>query len=241
MQPRAATMVIRMKTLLLRPLDTEGQVLRVAALMLLVLSFPVVVLAMATASSLIRLPYELSLLDQRLPILFRAHMMSAGLALLLVPGAIAYQGSSLHKVVGRSAAIVVLIGGITALPVALASDASWPARAGFFTQALVWIGLVLAAVRAIRAADRTRHMWLMLAVAAVASAALWLRLASWLAVRSGLPFEMAYALAAWLSWMLPLAVVGLVAWRRHGAVAREPQSAATEAPRHDRRMARHSV
>jgi Predicted membrane protein (DUF2306) len=211
MAPRVAAMVMRMKTLSPRRTDTEGRVLRGAALMLIVLSLPVVVLAAATASGLVRLPYELSLLDQRLPILFRVHMMSAGLALLLVPAAIACNGSSVHRVLGRSAAALVLIGGITALPVALASAASWPARAGFFTQGLVWIGLVLVAVHAIRAGKRRQHMWLMLAVAAVASAALWLRMASWLAVRLELPFEPAYALAAWLSWLLPLAMIGLLA------------------------------
>lgn len=59
-------------------------------------------------------------------------------------------------------------------------------------------------------------MWLMLAVAAVASAALWLRLASWTAVKLGLPFEAVYALAAWLSWMVPLGAIGLLARHRAG-------------------------
>lgn len=84
----------------------------------------------------------------------------------------------------------------------------------FFLQALVWIGLVVAAVAAIRAGNRTRHMWLMLAVAAVASGAFWLRLSSWAAVHLGLTFETAYALAAWLSWMLPAGLIGLVARSR---------------------------
>lgn len=200
-------------------LDTGGHMLRAAALMLFVLSFPAGVLAIAAAAGLLRLPYELSLLDQRLPVLFRVHMGASGLALLLVPTAIACHGLNLHRVLGRSAAVLVTAGGVTALPVAMASDATWPARVGFFTQAVVWIALVLAAVRAIRAADPTRHMWLMLAVAAVASAALWLRLASWMAVRWGLPFDTVYALAAWLSWMLPLGAISLLA-RGHGAPLR---------------------
>jgi Predicted membrane protein (DUF2306) len=193
--------------------NIDGHVLRAAALMLLVLSFPVGLLAIGTAAGLLRLPYELALVDQRLPVLFRAHMMSSGLALLLVPSAIACHGFSLHKVLGRSAAALVIAGGATALPVAMASEASWAARVGFSTQAIVWLALVLAAVSAIRRADRIRHMWLMLAVAAVASGALWLRLASWMAVKSGLPFEASYALAAWLSWMLPLGAIALLARR----------------------------
>jgi hypothetical protein len=193
-----------------------GHVIRAVALMLLVLSFPVALFAIGTAAGLLRLPYELALVDQRLPVLFRAHMASAGLALLLVPSAIACHGLSLHKVLGRSAAVLVIAGGVTALPVAMASEASWAARVGFSTQAIVWLALVLAAVSAIRGADRVRHMWLMLAVAAVASGALWLRLASWMAVKLGLPFDTIYTLAAWLAWMLPLGAIGLLA-RRHVA------------------------
>lgn len=188
-----------------------GHVLRAAALILLVLSFPVGLFAIGTAAGLLPLPYELSLVDQRLPVLFRAHMLSSGLALLLLPSAIACHGLSLHKVLGRSAAVLVIAGGVTALPVAVASEASWAARVGFATQAIVWLALLLAAVSAIRRADRTRHTWLMLAVAAVASGALWLRLASWMAVKLGLPFETIYATAAWLSWMLPLGAIGLIA------------------------------
>ena len=151
------------------------------------------------------------MVEQRLPLVFRTHMLASGLALLLVPCAIVSHGLSLHKLLGRSAATLVVAGGITALPVAIASEASAAARAGFFLQALVWIALVLLAIAAIRGGNRTRHMWLMLAVAAVASGAFWLRLASWAVVKLSLPFETAYALAAWLSWMLPMCVIYLIA------------------------------
>lgn len=194
----------------------DGWVLRAAALMLLILSFPVGLFAIGTAAGLLRLPYELALVDQRLPILFRAHMMSAGLALWLVPSAIVCHGLGLHKILGRSAAVLVLAGGVTALPVAMASAASWAARTGFAAQAIAWLALLLVAVHAIRRGDRARHMWSMLAVAAIASGALWLRLASWTAVKFDLPFDTIYALAAWGSWMLPLGVIGLLARRCMG-------------------------
>jgi uncharacterized membrane protein len=98
----------------------------------------------------------------------------------------------------------------------MASEASWAARAGFSMQAIVWLALVLAAVCAILGADRVRHMWLMLAVAAIGSGALWLRLASWMAVKLVLPFDTIYAVAAWLSWILPLGAIGLL-FRHHVA------------------------
>jgi len=193
--------------------------LRAAALMLLLLSSPAAMLAITTAIGLVRLPYELSLLDQRLPQLFRAHMASAGLALLLIPCAIALHGFSMHKVVGRSAAIFVVMGGATALPVALGSDASLPARAGLFAQGLVWTGLTLAAVVAIRGGRYQRHKWLMLAVAAIASGALWLRLTTWVAANWALPFDITYAVAAWASWLLPLAAIGAMGRRAMARVA----------------------
>jgi hypothetical protein len=196
--------------------------LRALALILLVLAIPLCLIALGAAAGLVALPYPLWLVEQRLPMLFRVHMASAGLALVAVPTAVSCYAHSVHRLVGRSAAALVLVGGATALPVALASEAHWLAQAGFLVQALAWIGLALAGVRAIRRGERARHLWLMLAVAAIASGAVWLRLATWAAVqwRDWLDFDAAYAAAAWLSWMTPLGVVALLAQRgadRHAA------------------------
>ena len=196
-----------------RPAETNGTLFRYVALILVVLALPLCAVALGTAASLLPLPYPLWRVEQRLPVLFRMHMVSAGLALLAVPIAIACHGLSLHKLVGRTAAILVVAGGVTAVPAALASEAHWLARAGFLVQALAWIALVMAAVRAIRRGDRVRHMWLMLAVAAIASGALWLRLATWAMAEWGGSFEAKYALAAWLSWVLPLGIVTLLGHR----------------------------
>ena len=197
----------------------SGRGLRGSALMFLLLVLPVGLTALGAATGLLRLPYELAMVEQRLPLVFRIHMLASGLALLLVPCAIASHGRSLHKLLGRSAATLVVAGGLAALPVAIASEASAAARVGFFLQALVWIALVFLAIAAIRGGNRTRHMWLMLAVAAVASGAFWLRLASWAVAKLSLPFETAYALSAWLSWMLPLCLIYLVARSRAGDAA----------------------
>jgi Predicted membrane protein (DUF2306) len=216
MQPNAATRAFIMKPDLQTCAPVFGSGLRGLAFMLLLLALPVGLAALGAATGLLRLPYELALVDQRLPVVFRGHMVASGLALLLIPCAIASQGCSLHKLLGRSAPVLVAAGGITAVPVAMASEASGPARAGFLLQAIVWILLVWAAVAAIRGGNRTQHIWLMLAVTAVASGALWLRLAGWAAIKLNLPFETVYALAAWLSWMLPLCIIYLIARYRMG-------------------------
>jgi hypothetical protein len=65
----------------------------------------------------------------------------------------------------------------------------------------------------------------MLGVAAVASGAIWLRLASWAAVKLALPFDTAYSLAAWLSWLLPLGAVYILARHRAGDRVHRAQAA----------------
>src|SRR5207244_2545776 len=127
----AATRVAIMTPALPTRADGPRRGVRVCALMFLLLALPVAVTALAIAAGLLRLPYELAMVDQRLPVVFRAHMLTSGLALLLVPCAIASHSHSFHKLLGRSAAVLVLAGGVTAIPVAAASEASDAARAGF--------------------------------------------------------------------------------------------------------------
>jgi len=66
---------------------------------------------------------------------------------------------------------------------------------------------VVAGVRAIRRRDRARHATLMLAMAAVASGAIWVRLTTAVATSYDLPFDPVYACATWLGWLVPLALV----------------------------------
>jgi hypothetical protein len=110
-----------------------------------------------------------------------------------------------------------MVGGFTALFVALASEASVAARAGFFAQGLAWLALVAAAVAAIRCGDRALHIRLMMAMACVASGALWLRVVVAGAVALNLPFETVYAVAAWACWLIPLAITLVVTLPRAGS------------------------
>jgi uncharacterized membrane protein YozB (DUF420 family) len=138
-------------------------------------------------------------------------MIAAGLALILIPiAAVVRHDRRIHRPIGRIAAICVCIGAVTALAVALASEASLATRAGFFVQGLVWLALLVAAVVAIRRRDRMRHARLMLAMAAVASGAILLRLTLAGAIALNLPFDTAYAVAAWACWIIPLAALFLL-------------------------------
>lgn len=150
------------------------------------------------------------LLAEKIPLLFRTHMTASALALLLLPMTIAVRHRPhLHRPLGRTVGAFVVIGGLTALPVAVMSSSGITARAGFFVQGTVWLYLLYSGWRAIRAKDRRGHIRMMLAMAAVTTGAVWFRLIIGLALYFKLPiaFPSVYAFAAWAGWMIPLAVV----------------------------------
>lgn len=148
------------------------------------------------------------LLAERVPFIFRLHMAASALALLFLPLTIAARHEShLHRALGRALGIFVVVGGLTALPVAIVSSSGEVARAGFFVQGVVWLWLFAAGWRAIRAGNRGRHVRLMLAMAAVTTGAVWFRLLIGSALLFDWPFEATYAFAAWAGWMMPLTLV----------------------------------
>jgi hypothetical protein len=179
-----------------------------AVVVLLVM--PVGLVALFSGLGVIALPFEMYLLDQSLPVVFRLHMVASALVLLLLPAVYAARvHSPTHKTMGRVLGAFVVIGGLTALPVALFSHSSLVARAGFFVQAVVWIGFLWVGVNAIRHRDQAGHIVAMLAMAAVTTGAVWFRMITGTAILLGLPFEPIYAVAAWAGWLIPLAFVGL--------------------------------
>jgi hypothetical protein len=154
------------------------------------------------------LPPPLALLDQRLPGIFRLHMLAAGLALILLPGAILLRHKPrLHRPVGRAAAACLFVGAAAALPSAIASEAAWVAKLGFLAQGGLCLTLLILALVAIRRGERTRHAQLMQQAAATAFGAVVLRILLVLAVRLEPPFDVACAVIAWVSWAVPLAAV----------------------------------
>jgi len=201
-----------------RPLPRLASIGLVLTVILLVL--PTAAIALALGIGLLALPYELDLVLRRLPLIFPLHMITAALALILIPiAAFARRRHGVHRALGRLAAAAVVLGGLTALPVALASEALPVARAGLFVQGVVWLALLALAVAAIRRREIERHARFMLAMAAVASGAIWLRLTTFAALSLGLPFDPVYAAAAWACWLLPLGLV-MIATSRFEPVER---------------------
>jgi uncharacterized membrane protein YozB (DUF420 family) len=177
----------------------------------LLLAVPTGVIAVAEGAALIRLPFNLHLVDVRLPGIFKLHMLASGAAMLLIPlVVVARRDRSWHRPLGRLTAALVMLGAVTSLPVALASHSVPMARAGFFVQGIVWLVLIAAGVVAVRRRRVAEHRRLMLAMAAVASGALWVRLTTAVATSYHLSFDTVYGCIAWLGWMLPLVLITLL-------------------------------
>src|SRR5262249_22175727 len=124
-----------------RPLPRVAGIVVVLTFVLLVL--PTAAVALALAIGLLPLPYELDQVLRRLPLIFPLHMIAAALALILIPiAALARHWRGVHRALGRLTAAAVVLGGVTALPVALASEATTVVRAGLFAQGVVWLGLL---------------------------------------------------------------------------------------------------
>jgi hypothetical protein len=162
-------------------------------------------------------PEALAIKVERLPVIFPVHMITGGLALLLVPLVIALRGTRWHKLAGRVAATDIAIAGLTAIPVALQSPVTPISAAGFTAQAVTWLTLLGAGIWHIRNGRVLQHQTCMLLMAAVTSGAMFFRIYLGLWKVYGVPgyFYAFYAVDAWVAWGLPLAVMaGWSMWQR---------------------------
>lgn len=171
----------------------------------------VALVALGSGLGLVALPFEMFVLAGEIPLIFHAHMITAALALLLAPAVIlTRRHPQTHRMLGRVVGAFVVLGGMTALPVAIFSHSPPLARAGFFVQGIVWMGLLAGGVSAIRSGDKLLHARLMVAMFAVTTGAVWFRVITGTAILVQAPFVPVYAAAAWLGWILPLCVVAAV-------------------------------
>jgi hypothetical protein len=157
-------------------------------------------------------PEALTLKLDHLPIIFPLHMVTGGLALLLVPLTLALRGTPWHKLAGRITAVDILVAGITALPVALQSPVTKLSAAGFAAQALTWMALLVLGLWHIRNRRYSQHQTCMLLMAAVTSGAMFFRvyLGLWKAYGAPQYFYTFYAINAWIAWGLPMVVMAVV-------------------------------
>lgn len=171
-------------------------------------------------------PESLAVKVELLPLVFPLHMITGGLALLLVPLAFALRHRpTWHRPVGRLAAADVLVSGLTAFPVAWAAPVTLWSAAGFTAQATTWLVLLALGIRAIRQRRVEAHRACMILMLATTSGAVFFRvyLAFWAMLGTRRQFDAFYACDAWIAWLLPLIATAL-AIRRFARVTplREP-------------------
>jgi hypothetical protein len=167
-------------------------------------------------------PESLAVKVELLPLIFPVHMITGGLALILLPLAIVLRRRPRwHRLVGRIAAVDVLISGLTAFPVALMAPVTKWSAAGFTAQAATWLVLLALGIRYVRQRRYGAHRACMLMMLATTSGALFFRiyLALWALFGTHRQFETFYAFDAWIAWLLPLALTALVVVPRNAKVA----------------------
>ena len=107
-----------------------------------------------------------------------------------------------HRVMGRSYLIGVLLAGSAGFVLSFTADGGLVARFGFATLAIVWLWTGTQAFVAIRASDIATHQAWMMRNYACAFAAVTLRIQLGLfEAFTDQPFEAVYPVTAWFSWV----------------------------------------
>jgi uncharacterized membrane protein len=159
------------------------------------------------------------------------HVFASAVALVLGPfqfsARLRGKRPALHRWMGRLyLGVGVLVGGLAGLFMAWHAFGGIVSRLGFAALAAAWLYTGLRAYVAIRARDITSHRRWMVRNFSLTFAAVTLRL--WLPASflSGIPFESAYPVIAWLCWVPNL----VLAERLLGRTDRTATEGTTEVP-----------
>jgi len=165
-------------------------------------------------------PETLAIKVELLPVIFPLHMVTGGLALLVLPLTYTLRHRRMwHRWSGRVSAGIVLISGLTAFPVAWVVPVTSVSAAGFSAQATLWLILLARGITHIRQRRVAAHRACMLMMMATTSGAVVFRilLALWAKYGTHKGFETFYALDAWIAWLIPFGLCAVMLWRQRVA------------------------
>lgn len=140
-----------------------------------------------------------------------AHLIFGPIALAALPlqmnARLRAHRPGLHRVLGRIAALSMLIAGAAALAMLPGFTGSWFAAAGFAALGSLWIIFTLIAVQSARTKDFARHRAFMLRAAALTFGAVTLRIIMAPLMAAGWTVVQTYDVTAWGSWLPTLLAV----------------------------------
>lgn len=152
---------------------------------------------------------------ERIPLAVWGHVLFGPIVLALVPvqlsDTIRTRHPFLHRLSGRVYALAVLVASVASLVIVPGSIASPFAKAGFAVLACLWIGFTALGLVAARRRDYVAHRAWMIRSLALTFAAVTLRVFMAPLMALGWTVAETYNLTAWLSWIVNLAVVELLA------------------------------
>ena len=163
------------------------------------------------------------------PLAAYLHLAGSGLALALGPfqlnARLRNRLLRVHRWLGRTYVISVMLGGSAALALATMSEAGLATHVGFGLLAVLWLFTTGNAYRHIRAGDRVSHRRWMIRSYALTFAAVTLRIYLPLSQVAGIPFDPAYQAISWFCWVPNLIVAEWVILRqRESAAVVEPSA-----------------
>ena len=149
------------------------------------------------------------------------HIACAATALLLGPlqfiRELRHRYLRLHRLTGRVYVLCCLVGGVTALPIAVRSAGGPVAQSGFFAMAVVWLLCTCNAWRlAVQGRVSEHKRWMVRSFAATFTAVTFRLLLFAVPLVTSLSVHIVYRYGTWASWMLNLLAVEL--WMRRSDI-----------------------
>lgn len=138
-------------------------------------------------------------------IAFYGHILLGGLALLIgwlqFSPKLRKRNIKLHRTIGKTYMIAVLISGICGLFIALYATGGIISKLGFFTLGIIWLSTTILGFKAIKKGKVELHEKFMIFSYAACFAAVTLRI--WLPILTSVMGEFigAYRIVAWLCWV----------------------------------------
>jgi len=158
-----------------------------------------------------------------IPVAVTAHLSGGVVALAVgawqVNARLRSRVLALHRWMGRTYVVAVLVGGLGAVRMAMVSQEGLTTHLGFGLLALLWLFTTGRGYVAIRSHDEVRHRAWMIRSYALTLAAVTLRIYVPLSLAVGIPFATAYPVISWLCWVPNIVLAEWLVQRTQPAIA----------------------